>query len=126
MNYKLLSTAFFVGIIGDAILQLSVKLRPNLNIGGLRDYFKQHGIFESLLIAGGTMLIATWFFLKLKIPLTYFNLFVFGGVLDILWRQLNLMPSLKNTYYEALNPVESFIWGGIPMMMVLGAWKLLE
>ncbi len=109
--------AFCIGVIGDLILQAIVCLRGNF--AGLQGYFKQHGIFESFLIGGGIMLISTHLFQELKLPLTLPYLFLYGGVLDILWRQLNLMPSLEHTYYKALNPVESFFWGGIPMSLIL-------
>ena len=109
--------AFFIGVIGDITLQSIVKLKGNF--AGLRDYFIQHGIFESFLIGGGIMFIATYFYQMTKLPMTLPYLFIYGGILDIIWRQLNLMPSLEHTYYKALNPIESFIWGGIPMIMIL-------
>ena len=109
--------AFFIGIIGDATLQLIVKIKGNF--AGLKGYFEQHGIFESMCIAGGIMFIATYLYKQMKLPLTIPYLFIYGGILDILWRQLNLMPSLEHTYYDALNPIQSFIWGSIPMLLIL-------
>lgn len=120
MNYELIFTAFIVGVLGDSILQSAG------DIAGLKPYFKQHGIFESLLIAGGIMFISTWLFLILKLPLNYVTLFIYGGVLDIIWRKFNLMPSLTKTYYNALNPVYSFIWGGIPMILVLLSYNIFK
>jgi hypothetical protein len=116
MNCNLLIKSFLVGFIGDAILQLIVYLRGDL--AGLKGYFQQHGMFESLCIAGGIMFLATLLFLLLRIPFTLFNLFLWGGFLDILWRQFNLMDSLKDTYYASLSWWMTFIWGGIPMIMV--------
>lgn len=113
----LTTKAFFIGMIGDAILQIIVKMKGNF--AGLKGYFEQHGIFESMCIAGGIMFISTYIYKQLKLPLKLVPLFIYGGILDILWRQLNLMPSLEHTYYAALNPVQSFIWGSIPMMMIL-------
>ena len=124
MNTTILIRSFFIGVIGDAILQMITKYRDSQgkNFAGLRDYFKHHGIFESLLIAGGIMFICTYLYLILGLPLSPPKslpyLFIYGGLLDVLWRQLNLMPSLEHTYYAALNPVLSFIWGGIPMLMI--------
>lgn len=109
--------AFFIGVIGDLTLQLIVKM--NGEFAGLKDYFKQHGILESSMIAGGIMFISIYVYQLLKLPLTIPYLFIYGGILDILWRQLNLMPSLEHTYYAALTPFQSFIWGGIPMLMIL-------
>lgn len=121
MNENLLIKSFFIGFFGDALLQLIVRYytQKGRNFAGLHGYFAQHGVFESLCIAGGIMFLATFVFMKLKIPINMINLFIYGGLLDVLWRQLNLMPSLKNTYYATLNPVESFIWGGIPMLLIL-------
>ena len=109
--------AFFIGMIGDLTLQQIVKYQGNF--AGLRDYFNQHGILESMMIGAGIMFIATYVYQQLKLPLTVPYLFIYGGILDILFRQLNLMPSLEHTYYAALNPIMSFIWGGIPMIMIL-------
>lgn len=109
--------SFFIGLLGDFILQQIVKYRGNF--AGLRDYFGQHGILESMMIGAGIMFIATYVYEQLKLPLTPIYLFIYGGILDILFRYLNLMPSLEHTYYSALNPIQSFIWGGIPMLMIL-------
>jgi len=109
--------AFFIGLVGDLILQQIVKYKGNF--AGLRDYFNQHGILESMMIGAGIMFIVTYVYQQLKLPLTVPYLFIYGGILDILWRQLNLMPSLEHTYYAALNPIQSFIWGGLPMLMIL-------
>jgi len=109
--------AFFIGMIGDFILQQIVNYKGNF--AGLKDYFKQHGVFESLCIAGGIMFISTYIYQQLKLPLKPLPLFIYGGILDVLWRQLNLMPSLEHTYYAALNPIQSFFWGGAPMLLIL-------
>lgn len=115
--------SFLIGVAGDTILQLLAytmpdNQRPFGNIKDLEPYFKQHGIFESVLIAGGIMLLSTWTFFALQLPYTYPVLFIYGGVLDIIWRQFNLMPSLTTTYYKSMTPLYSVIWGGIPMVMV--------
>ena len=68
----LITLAFLVGFVGDAILQFAVN-----NLGfdmGLKVYFKQHGKFESLFLAGGIVALAYIIYLSiLKLPLTYFN-----------------------------------------------------
>lgn len=114
---NLTTKAFFIGIVGDMILQTIVKLRGNF--AGLKGYFEQHGIFESLCIAGGIMFIVTYIYQQTGLPLTIPYLFIYGGLLDILFRYLNLMPSLEHTYYAALNPIQSFFWGGAPMLLIL-------
>ena len=120
MNNILLK-AFFIGVFGDLTLQLIVKQQGDF--AGLRDYFSQHGIMESAMVGGGIMFLATWIYLKLNLPLKIAPLFIYGGILDIIWRHLNLMPSLENTYYKKLTPFWSFIWGGIPMIMILAGEK---
>ena len=114
---SLTTKAFFIGMLGDFILQNIVKFKGNF--AGLRDYFLQHGMFESLCIAGGIMFLSTYIYEQTGLPLTVPYLFIYGGILDILFRQLNLMPSLEHTYYAALNPIQSFVWGSIPMIMIL-------
>lgn len=106
--------AFFVGIVGDFCLQLIVKQRGNF--AGLRDYFKQHGIVESLMIAGGLMFILAYIYEMTGLPLNNGMIFIYGGLWDIAFRQLRIMPSLDG-YYRALNPIQSFVWGGIPMLI---------
>lgn len=112
---NILDKSFWIGFFGDLLLQIITIFRGDF--AGLKNYFEIHGIFESLLIASGIMYVSTWLFLKTGLKMTFFNLFIFGGLLDVLWRVLNLMPSLK-TYYMSLNPLVSFIWGGIPMMLL--------
>ena len=114
---NLLTKSFFIGFFGDLILQLIVKLRGNF--GGLRDYFKLHGVFESMMIGAGIMFILTFIYTQLKLPMKFIPLFIFGGVADIIWRQFNLMPTLKNTYYKRLNPYQTFFWGGFSNVLLL-------
>jgi hypothetical protein len=116
---ELLVKSFFIGFIGDALLQIITAQKGNF--AGLRDFYARHGIFESLCIASSIMFLSTWCYLKLGLPITYPFLFLYGGMLDVLFRQCNLMPTLQNTYYSALPWWLSFLWGGIPMMMVLYA-----
>ena len=106
--------SFFVGVVGDMALQIIVKKKGNF--AGLKDYFEQHGQIESYMIAGGLMFFLAFLYELSGLPLTNEFLFIYGGIWDILFRQLRLMPSLDG-YYEALTPVMSFIWGGLPMLL---------
>lgn len=115
MDLRVLYKSFFIGFFGDAILQLITYFRGD--IAGLKKYFQIHGSFEALLIAGGIMFISTYVFMALKLKFSYAILFLYGGILDLLWRYLRLMKSL-DSYYEALDPITSFIWGGIPMILI--------
>ena len=116
---------FFIGMFGDFLLQLISKLRGD--IAGLKPYFELHGSLEAAFIAGGTMFIAAHIYNNiLRLDTTnVITLFIYGGVLDIIWRQFHLMKTLDETYYKALNPILSFIWGGIPMILHILLDRLL-
>lgn len=114
MDTAYLYKSFFIGLFGDIILQGIVYFRGN--IAGLKKYFQIHGPFEAVLIAAGIMFISAYSFMLSGLKFSYTNLFIFGGILDLLWRYLRLMKSL-DSYYAALDPVTSFIWGGIPMII---------
>jgi len=116
MNYN--QKAFIIGMIGDFLLQQIVKYHPNGDFAGLKSYFKIHGSFESLLIAGGMMYFFGILFDLLKQPKTSFNLAIYGTILDILFREFRLFHSLDD-YYKALTPLQSIIWAIIPMNLPL-------
>ena len=118
MDFKLL--CFLVGFFGDAFLQIIVLIRGN--IANLKVYFQRHGRLESMFIAGGMMFLFGWVYTQLQALFSVslnnnYYLFLYGGLLDIIWRKFALFPSLTYTYYKANNPIQSFIWGGIPMML---------
>jgi len=110
--------AFCVGFSGDLALQVLVRL--NLLDSGLAGYFVRHGPFESACIAAGLMYIAAWVYVHQAgdEPREIGRPFVFGCVLDILFRLFRLMPTLDG-YYAALTPFVSMVWGGIPMVMAV-------
>ena len=116
MNYN--KKAFIIGMIGDFLLQQIVKYHPKGDFAGLKSYFKIHGQFESLFIAGGMMYFFGMLFDLLKQPKTFFNLAIYSSILDILFRQFRLFPSLDG-YYKALTPLQSIIWAIIPMSLPL-------
>ena len=109
--FNLICIAFFVGFIGDLLLQVI----DNKNFG-LRGYFKQHGSVESLFIAGGMLTLFYIIYLKLNIPLKWEYLVVYGVILDFLFRKFVIFPSLDG-YYNALNYFESGLWGAIPILL---------
>jgi hypothetical protein len=113
---ELLPTAFFVGFIGYLILQLMVSDKLDW---GLREYFKQHGKIESMFIAGGLLTFFYIVIIQLKIPMTYTNLAIYGIIMDLLFRKLNIFPSLS-VYYQTHNYFQTGVLGGaIPMMLPL-------
>ena len=115
MNGKLLVIAGLVGIIGDFMLQIGTNSGAKW---GLNDYFKQHGSMEALFIAGGMMVLFYAIYLALKLPLNYPSIAVYAIVLDVLWRKLNIFPSLKG-YYERYNYFWSGLWEIIAMCLPL-------
>jgi hypothetical protein len=116
MNYN--QKAFIIGMIGDFLLQVIVHFHPKGDFAGLKSYFKIHGRFESLLIAGGMMYFFGILFDLLKQPKIFLNLSIYAAILDVLFRQFRLFPSLDG-YYNALTLLESIIWAIIPINLPL-------
>ena len=111
--------AFFVGFIGDAILQI---ITSNTSYDwGLRKYFSQHGRPESLFIAGG-MLVLFYSIIPSKfLSVTPFNIALialYGIVLDLIFRKTMVFKSLDG-YYNHLNYFWSGVWGAIPLVLPL-------
>lgn len=106
--------AFFAGMLGDMTLQLIESQRPNF--GGLRGYFKQHGRIESIAIASALMYFLALIYEFSGLPKTIPYLFIYGGLWDIAFRQFKIMPSLVG-YEKALSPIQTFIWGGISLVI---------
>ena len=123
----LISIAFFVGFFGDFLLQV---LTNNFKMGGpsgwgLNEYFAQHGSIESLFIAGGMMALFYIIYLKVfKLPVNYLNLAIYGILLDILFREFKIFPSLKG-YYSNLTYLESTLSEAFSMMLPLFIYKLI-
>jgi len=114
MNFK--EIAFLVGIFGDLILQIWVKIQGN--VVGLKSYFIQHGKIESLLLAGGLMVFVISIFELTNLKINYFNLWMYGGFIDLLMREFRLLPSLDE-YYSVLDYFQSWVLGGLPMILPL-------
>lgn len=106
--------AFFVGLFGDITLQLIENQRPNF--AGLRGYFRQHGRMESMAIASAIMYFLALVYEMLGLPKNIVYLFIYGGLWDIAFRKLKIMPSLRG-YEKALSPLQTFIWGGISLVI---------
>jgi hypothetical protein len=113
------ATAYAVGIAGDIGLQL-ITSQPGLPGWGLRDYFKRHLPAEALMIAAGLMFATMWLLLTVwggdpGRPGTAAYLFVAGGVVDLAFRYLRIMPTLDGMY-EALSVPVSMFWAGGPIL----------
>ena len=96
MDGKLLITCFITGIVGDSILQFLQYRGVEM---GLKEYFEQHGIVESLFIAS-SVLVSTYILYNtvFGFKFSYLGLAVFGFLVDICYRYLNVLPSLKGMY----------------------------
>lgn len=106
-----------IGLTGDFLLQIITK-NQKTDKWGLKHYFEIHGPIESLCIATGLMWVAAAFYQNVGFDVnSYITLFIYGGIIDVLFRTLNIMPSLIG-YYTTNNPILTFIWGGIPMILI--------
>ena len=118
----LVTVAFLVGFVGDAITQFSIN-----HLGfdmGLKNYFKQHGRVESLFIGGAIMSLAYILYMYvLKLPLTYLNLFIYGIVLDFIFRYTRFFPSLDEYYDKLSIPQTAVIGGSIPAILPFFIYK---
>lgn len=112
MNFR--DKCFITGFVGDLLLQGISKQRGN--IAGLRDYFQLHGSLESGFIAGGLMYFHGYLIEMSGYELSFINLGIYGILMDILYRDLNLMQSLDG-YYKSMDRINSGIWGVIPFLM---------
>jgi hypothetical protein len=118
----IVSLAFLTGFVGDAVLQIAVnKLGFDM---GLRDYFVQHGRVEALFIGGAIVVLPYIIYIYLlNLPLTYTNLFMYGIVVDFIFRYTRFFPSL-NEYYDKLSiPETTLIGGAIPAILPLFIYK---
>lgn len=110
MSDKLITIAFMVGLVGDMLLQIYTN---NFGDGmGLKNYFEQHGKVESLLIGAAIVCFAyILYMVVLQLPLSYTNLFIYGILVDFVFRFTRFFPSL-NEYYDKLNIFQTAVIGG--------------
>lgn len=110
--------AFVFGSIADLSLNYITRFDAFPDVG-LRKYFKRHGVFEAMFIAGGLMFASTYIGLLLRPgnPTRdggVLYLFVYGALIDILFREWHLMPTLDGMY-DVLRPSTSMLWAGGPL-----------
>lgn len=111
--------AFFTGFFGDILLQIGAKTGLGGPTGwGLNDYFKQHGIAESICIAGGMMAFFYSIYIFLNLPVNFLYLAIYGIVLDLIFRETMVFSSLTG-YYKYFGYFWSAVWGAIPLMIPL-------
>ena len=121
---KLISIALFVGFVGDLLLQIMTKHGLGGSSGwGLKEYFVQHGFRESTFIAGGMLALFYVLYNITGLPFTILNMFLYGILLDLVFRLFRIFPSLDG-YYKYLNYFWSALWGAIPMIIPLLIYNL--
>lgn len=116
--------AYLTGFIGDGLLQIIVgNTKYNW---GLKEYFRQHGVAESVFIAGGMLAFFYMiYFFILRLPLNPIYISIYAIVLDLLFRELNIFPSLKG-YYSHLNYFWSAFWAVIPMLIPYYLYRCIK
>lgn len=118
-----ISFAYLTGFIGDGSLQAIVS---NTKYDwGLKRYFKQHGIAESMFIAGGMLAFFYMIYFFMRLPLNPVYISIYAIILDLLFRQFNIFPSLKG-YYSHLNYFWSAFWAVIPMLIPYYLYRYLK
>ena len=118
-NLQLVALACVVGFIGDALLQLGVKIGMGGPTGwGLKEYFLQHGKTESLFIAAGMMALfyIVYFCINVNFSFSIVTLSLYGILVDYIFRKTMLFDSLKG-YYTYLNYFWSAVWIVIPLLI---------
>jgi hypothetical protein len=114
-------SAFTVGFFADLALNY-LTTTQDWKVG-LKGYFKKHGVMESAFIAAAIMYASMWVGFTLHGVVTPqmdqgVFIFVFGLIIDNLFRFGNLMPSLE-CMYNALSIPTSMFWAGGPLLFAL-------
>ena len=123
---KLIAFACLSGFFGDALLQILTKYMGGPTGWGLKEYFRQHGVAESMFVAAGMLtLFYVIYLFVLRLPVKWQYLALFGIILDYVFRKTMVFPSLKG-YYQQLNYFWSAVWGAIPMILPLVFGALLK
>lgn len=120
----IVSVATLVGFFGDALTQLLINFGMGGPTGwGLKPYFKQHGTTESLFVAAGMLAIFFTIYVSSGLPMKIQYLAIYGVLVDLIFREANVFPSLKG-YYDHFNHIWSGFWGALFMMLPLLAMKV--
>lgn len=118
MDCRVIPLAFAVGFFGD----LAVQILPHDK--ALRDYFSQHGKFESMLIAGAALTLVFSLYYLTGLKFTLISALVIGVLMDLVAR-LGAIPSLM-PYYRTSNFFSSIVSAGIiPILLVWGVQKIV-
>jgi len=133
--YSLLAIVFLTGMVGDFLLQSLEGVSPNGECWGLKPYFLRHGSIESVCIAGGMMTFFYIIFISCfqslfekseeNIYRIIIYLGIYGIILDLLFREFRIFPTLDG-YYAYLNYFWSAFWGAIPMILPFLIWFFLR
>jgi len=78
-----------------------------------------------MFIAGGMLSFFYVIYMYLfQFPITWLYVGLFGIVLDILFRFTRIFPSLDGYYHHVTYGWTAF-WGFVPMVLVLGLFKII-
>jgi predicted signal transduction protein with EAL and GGDEF domain len=111
MDCRVIPIAFAVGFFGD----LAVQLLPHGQ--GLQRYFRLHGRFEAMLIAGGALACVFSLYYLTGLEFTWLAVIGLGVLMDVVAR-LGLIPTLK-PFYQSTGIWVSIITAGIiPILLV--------
>ena len=111
MDCRVVPLAFAVGFLGD----LAAQMLPHGQ--GLSTYFRQHGKFESMLIAGAALTLVFSMYYLTGLEFTPWTVLILGVMIDLVARG-GLIPSLK-PFYSSTGILASIITAGIiPVLLV--------
>ena len=128
LNYeKLITIACLTGFIGDFGIQLITKKMGGPTGWGFKPYFLQHGSVESACIAAGMVTLFYIVYLYVfRLPPVWYYMAIYAILLDLLFREMMIFPSLQE-YYKQVNYFGTAFFGGvIPLLIPLIVMKLIS
>lgn len=124
---RLIIVAILTGFIGDILLQIMVKHKMlGADNWGLNSYFVQHGKVESAFIAGGIMGGFYSLYALTGLPFKIQYIAIYGLIIDLIYRHLEVFPSLS-VYYNNVGYFGTVVVGAvIPLVIPLLIIKVLD
>jgi len=110
-------TGILVGMVGDGILQFIVKNSKDVDLWGLKTYFRLHGRAESIFVAGGMLGFFSMMYSIYDPTFSTPGLCLYGAILDLIFRYCHVFPSL-GAYYAHFSVALTILWAIIPFLMV--------
>lgn len=116
-----LEGSLLVGFLGDLFLQWFFPSRY-----GLEGYFKKHGPLMSMFIASGMMGVFSLLYVFLGLKLTILGVFIYGAILDLIFRFSPFLNPLLGEYYSTNGMGWTMLWGGIPFVLSLILGRFIQ